>query len=55
MHKIVYDEATLEQFREVAGQPVWDKWIADNKDKFDSQGLFDEMMALIEEAQDKGM
>jgi TRAP-type C4-dicarboxylate transport system substrate-binding protein len=55
MHKIVYDEATLEEFRSVAGQPVWDQWIADNKDKFDAQGLFDQMMALIEEAQAKGM
>jgi TRAP-type C4-dicarboxylate transport system substrate-binding protein len=55
MHKIVYDDATLAEFREIAGQPVWDQWIADNKDKFDAQDLFDRMMALIKEAQGKGM
>jgi hypothetical protein len=55
MHKIVYDEATLEEFRQIAGEPVWKQWIEDNKDKFDAQGLFDQMMALIKEAQDKGM
>ena len=29
------------------------KWIADNKDKFDSQALFDRMMELLAEAQAK--
>jgi TRAP-type C4-dicarboxylate transport system substrate-binding protein len=51
MQKIVYDEATLAQFKEAAGKPVWDKWIADNKDKFDSQGVFDMIWDLAEEAQ----
>ena len=27
--------------REIAGQPVWDEWIAANADKFDSQAVFD--------------
>lgn len=55
MHKIVYDDATLEEFREVAGEPVWQQWVEDNKDKFDSQAVLDQMLALIKEAQDKGM
>jgi TRAP-type C4-dicarboxylate transport system substrate-binding protein len=53
MHKIVYSDETLDQFRSVAGKPVWDKWIADNKDAFDSQEVFDHIQALIKEAQAK--
>jgi TRAP-type C4-dicarboxylate transport system substrate-binding protein len=53
MTKIVYDDATLAQFAEVAGKPVWDKWVADNKDKFDAQGVLDRMWELIKEAQAK--
>ncbi|MEE8454170.1 MAG: TRAP transporter substrate-binding protein DctP [Limibaculum sp.] len=51
MQKIVYDAATLEQFHEVAGKPVWDQWIADNQDKFDSQSVFDRVWELAKEAQ----
>jgi TRAP-type C4-dicarboxylate transport system substrate-binding protein len=51
MQKIVYDEATLEQFHDVAGKPVWDQWIADNADKFNSQDVFDQLWALAKEAQ----
>jgi TRAP-type C4-dicarboxylate transport system substrate-binding protein len=51
MQKIVYDDATLAQFKEVAGKPVWDRWIAENADKFDSQDVFDQVWALAKEAQ----
>jgi len=50
MTKIVYDDATLKQFADVAGKPVWDKWIADNQDKFDAQGVFDRLWELVKEA-----
>ncbi|MEM9062693.1 MAG: TRAP transporter substrate-binding protein DctP [Pseudomonadota bacterium] len=53
MEKIVYSDEELARFQEVAGKPVWDKWIADNADKFDSQGVFDQMMELLAEAQAK--
>ena len=53
MEKIVYSDEELAKFKATAGQPIWDKWIADNKDKFDSQALFDKMMALLAEAQAK--
>jgi len=36
-----YSEAQLAEFRKIAGKPVWDKWVADNKDKFDGQELID--------------
>ncbi len=53
MEKIMYSDEELAKFKEIGGEPVWNKWIADNKDKFDSQGLFDKMMALLAEAQAK--
>ena len=53
MKKIVYDKATLKAFHEVAGKPVWDEWIAANKGKFDSQGVFDAVWAYAREAQAK--
>ncbi len=55
MTKIVYDEETLAQVREIAGKPVWEKWVAENKDKFDAQSVLDTMWALIDEAKAKGM
>jgi len=51
MTKIVYDDATLAEFSAVAGKPVWDKWVADNQDKFDAQGVLDRLWELVEEAQ----
>lgn len=51
--KIMYPDSELARFKEIAGKPVWDQWIADNKDKFDSQALFDRMMELLAEAQAK--
>ena len=38
---VTYTDAQLDEFRKIAGKPVWDKWVADNKDKFDAQGLID--------------
>lgn len=48
--KIVYDAATIKKFHEVAGKPVWDKWIADNKGKFDAQGVFDKVWEIAKQA-----
>lgn len=50
MTKIVYSDEQLAQFKEVAGQPVWDEWIEANKDKFDSQGVFDAVWEYAAEA-----
>lgn len=50
LEKIEYDDATLKQFREVAGKPVWDEWVAKNKDNFDAQGVLDQLFKLAEEA-----
>jgi len=50
MEKIVYSDEELARFREVAGQPVWDEWIAGNSDKFDAQDVFDSVWKLADEA-----
>lgn len=50
MTEVVYTEEQLAQFREVAGKPVWDAWIAANQDAFDAQGLFDAVFEYAEEA-----
>ncbi|WP_170844689.1 hypothetical protein [Aliiruegeria lutimaris] len=34
--KVTYTEEQLAEFREIAGKPVWDTWIAENQDKFDA-------------------
>lgn len=39
-----YSDAQLDDFRRIAGKPVWDKWVADNKGKFDGQELIDLVM-----------
>ncbi|MBE0613293.1 MAG: TRAP transporter substrate-binding protein DctP [Burkholderiales bacterium] len=45
LHKFLipvkYSEGQLKDFRRIAGKPVWDKWVADNKGKFDAQGVLD--------------
>lgn len=45
LHKVLkpvtYSEGQLNDFRKVAGKPVWDKWVNDNKGKFDAQGVLD--------------
>jgi len=50
MTKIVYSDEELARFKEIAGKPVWDEWIEANKDKFDSQGVFDAIWEYAEEA-----
>jgi len=34
-------EAEMDQFRKIAGKPVWDAWVADNKGKIPAQELLD--------------
>lgn len=48
--KVTYTDEQLAEFRKVAGQPVWDEWIAANKDKFDAQAVFDAIFAYAKEA-----
>ena len=50
MKEIKYDAATLKQFSEIAGKPVWDAWINKNQSKFDAQDLFDSIWKYAAEA-----
>jgi TRAP-type mannitol/chloroaromatic compound transport system substrate-binding protein len=50
LKEVLYTDAELKRFREIAGKPVWDKWVADNKDKFDAQGVLDAIFAEIDKA-----
>jgi TRAP-type mannitol/chloroaromatic compound transport system substrate-binding protein len=47
---VTYSKAQLEEFQRVAGKPVWDKWVAENKDKFDAQSVLDLVFKTAKEA-----
>lgn len=51
LKKLTYDAKTLEEFRKIGGKPVWDQWIAENKDKFDSKLVFDLVWKIAKEAE----
>jgi len=51
--EIRYSDADLKGFQEIAGKPVWDKWIADNQAKFDAKGVLDTLLKEIEAAKAK--
>ncbi len=50
LEKIVYTDEQLERFREVAGKPVWEEWIAENEDKFDARGVIQRVLEIAERA-----
>jgi TRAP-type C4-dicarboxylate transport system substrate-binding protein len=50
LKKVVYTDEQLAAFRKAAGKPVIDKWVAENQDKFDAQGLVDLIMKTAAES-----
>jgi TRAP-type C4-dicarboxylate transport system substrate-binding protein len=48
--EVLYTDAQLKEFREKAGRPVWDKWVADNQSKFDSKSVLDTVLAEADKA-----
>ncbi len=48
--EIRYTDADLARFREIAGKPVWDRWLADNQAKFDAKGVLDTLLKEVETA-----
>ncbi|WP_430474400.1 TRAP transporter substrate-binding protein DctP [Thalassospira lucentensis] len=50
LHKIEYSEEKLDQFREVAGQPIWNEWVKENQSSFDAQGVLDALLSYAAEA-----
>lgn len=45
LKEVKYSDAELAKFRQIGGQPVYDKWVETNKDKFDSKALLDAVFA----------
>lgn len=50
LKQVTYSDPQLEEFRRIAGKPVWDEWVADNKDKFDAQDVLDLVFKTAREA-----
>ena len=50
LKEINYTPAQLAEFREKAGKPIWDKWVADNQAKTDAKGVMTAMLAEIDKA-----
>ena len=53
LKEVVYTPEELKRFQEKVGRPVWDKWVADNKSKFDAQKVLDDLLAAIAAAEAK--
>ena len=53
MEKVVYSDEELARFKEVAGTPVYEKFVADYADQTDAQAVLDELFRLVEEAEAK--
>lgn len=47
---ITYPPAELQKFRDLAGKPVWDKWVEENKDKVPARELIDLILATAKKA-----
>lgn len=45
LKEVLYTPEQLKAFQDKAGRPVWDKWVADNKGKFDAQNVLDTLLA----------
>jgi len=48
--EVLYTDEQIKTFRDKAGKPVWDKWVADNQSKFDAKGVLDTLLAEAEKA-----
>jgi len=46
---VTYSKAQLEEFQRVAGKPVWNKWVEENKSRFNGQELIDAILKVARE------
>ncbi|HRD74518.1 MAG TPA: hypothetical protein PK264_01060, partial [Hyphomicrobiaceae bacterium] len=53
LKEVVYTPEELKVFQDKVGRPVWDKWVADNKAKFDAKKVLDDLLAAIAAAEAK--
>jgi TRAP-type C4-dicarboxylate transport system substrate-binding protein len=47
---VTYTPAQLAEFQRVAGKPVWDKWVEENKGRFNGQELIDTIFRIAKAA-----
>lgn len=47
LEEVVYSQEEIQQFRDRAGQPVIDEWIAENQDDFDAIGLVETVYQAV--------
>ena len=47
LEEVVYSQEEIQQFRDRAGQPVIDEWIAENQDDFDALGLVETVYQAV--------
>jgi hypothetical protein len=47
---VTYTPAQLAEFQRVAGKPVWDKWVEENKARFNGQELIDTIFSIAKAA-----
>jgi TRAP-type mannitol/chloroaromatic compound transport system substrate-binding protein len=47
---VTHTPAQLAEFQRVAGKPVWDKWVEENKARFNGQELIDVIFKIAREA-----
>jgi TRAP-type mannitol/chloroaromatic compound transport system substrate-binding protein len=43
---VTYTPEQLQEFQRIAGKPVWDKWVEDNKARFNGQELIDTIFKI---------
>jgi TRAP-type C4-dicarboxylate transport system substrate-binding protein len=46
---VTYTKAQLAEFQRVAGKPVWNKWVEENKSRFNGQELIDAILKVARE------
>ena len=53
MKAITIDEASMAEFRRVGGEPLWKKWVEENKDDIPAQELLDLVLSTSAKATKK--
>lgn len=43
--EITYDQATRDEFKKVAGEPIWRQWVSDNQESFDARSVLDTVLS----------
>lgn len=52
MTRVTFTPEEIAEFREVAGEPVWQEWVERHQDRFDSRAVLDFVLETARQAQD---